>query len=113
MKHDPEATPNLVVWRCKTCHLTCSGFLAPLQSTLRFCPHPTRDTEGYPAQCGEVLEVVLDERRRVEGPLTQMASQDSKRSKLAVALKVALAQLYSGRMTVEQVVAGMKGWSER
>jgi hypothetical protein len=96
---------NLVVWTCPEGHPCMTGFLAPLASTFRMCSHNTdRDEFGDPVKCDAVMVVAYDDRAKVQGPLTEFASEDDKRVRMRAGLKIAQEQLRSGDMLCAQIV---------
>ena len=96
---------SLVVWSCPHNHPTVTGFLAPLEGTLRLCrEHTGRDEDGYPATCDAVMVVCYDERPKVQGPLTEFASEADKRLRMRSALIAAQEQLRNGSIACADIV---------
>ena len=104
---------NLVIWSCPEKHPSISGFLAPLASTLRFCPMVTGWDGEAKTYCGTQMEVCYDERPKPFGPLSELAADDEKRARIAAALRQAQKNLLEGRMMaaeiVEQLGIALKG----
>ena len=95
---------NLVVWVCPDKHQCMIGFLAPLESTLRFCRHGIGWDGVREVYCRKPMEVCYDERPKVQGPLTEFASDDEKRLRLEDGIRAAQKNLVSGQMMAEEIV---------
>jgi len=97
----------LVVWTCPENHPTVTAFLAPLASTLRFCQHVTGFDGQYETLCGAQMKVCYDERPKVEGPLTEYASDEEKRIQVSKAIRQAQKNLIDGVMSPSEIVTSL------
>jgi hypothetical protein len=85
-----------------------TGFLAPLASTMRLCQYRIGENQDILSEmCGEQMIVVLDERPKVEGPLTELATDGDKRLRIVSACRVALVQASEGKMSATEIVRSM------
>jgi len=99
---------HIVVWRCPHGHPTMTGFLLPSDSSLRICAKNIGNEDGDdPIQCNEIMDICYDERPKVEGPLTEGATEDEKRVRLHSALKKAQNQLIVAKATCSEIIAEM------
>ena len=99
---------HLVIWRCPHGHPTMSGFLLLSDSSLRICAKNIGNEDGYdPIQCNEIMVACYDERPKVEGPLTEGATEDKKRVRLHAALKKAQNQLIDAKATCSEIIEEM------
>ena len=95
---------GLVIWKCPKKHPCLTGFLPPLASTLRFCKAETGWDGEAEIVCGSEMEVVYDERPKPLGPITEGASDNEKRRRIAIALRSAGENLRGGEMMAAQIV---------
>ena len=101
----PDIAKCLVVWTCPNGHPCMTGFLKPLAGTFRTC----NATVGFNRDLGEVeycnapMSVACDERPKIEGPLSEAASENDKRMRVGSALLEAQKNLREGMMAAEIV----------
>ena len=96
---------RLVVWTCPEKHPCMSGFLPPMASTLQFCRAVTGWDGEHETYCGAKMQVCYDERPKPEGPLTEDASDDEKRIRVADGIREAQKNLREGEMMASEIVA--------